>query len=543
MRRRLFVLIVAAIVGLGALVAFATPAFAHATLEDSSPKNGARLETSPREVTISFSESVEAAQGAVRVFNGEGDRFDKGRVSRRGDSTVVVPLAKLGDGGYVVTYRVVSADSHPVQGAFTFLVGDGAEVAAGRVESLLGERGGSKAVGELYAVSRSVAFGAMLLLLGGAAFLVLVWPDGRSVPAVRKAVWTGFAVFVVASVANLVLQALYVGGLGLGDAFSGDVISGALDSRFGHVYEARFALLLVAIPLLRVLLSGKPLPVWWQWVGLAVGGGIAATPGFAGHAAIGSHEPYALIADVVHVGAAALWIGGLVMLVFFVLPRRSDDLKALTRRFSEIAFWSVVALVSTGVFQGYRQVGSVDALTSTTYGKLLLIKTGVVAAMLFAAWNSRRVTNARWTPHTVGSIRLTVAVEVVLAVAVLSLTGLLVNAVPAKTLVAAPQSGSLIGRALLVDFTVSPGRKGVNEIHLYSLTKAGQPVDVAEMTLAFSLPGKGINKIPVELEVAGRGHYQSLSFNLPLTGRWRLDVVARTSDIDRETFEGTVEIK
>ena len=244
-----------------------------------------------------------------------------------------------------------------------------------------------------------------------------------------------------------------------------------------------------------------------------------------------------------HVGAAALWIGGLVMLVVFALPRRSDDLKALTRRYSEIAFWSVVVLVATGVFQGYRQVGSVDALTSTNYGKLLLIKTGVVALMIFGAWNSRRATNARWTPHTVSSIRRTVAFEVALAVAVLSVTGLLVNAVPAKTLAAVPQSGSLVSDSLLVDFTVSPGRKGENEIHLYSLTTAGQPVDVAEMTLEFSLPDKGIARIPVELEVAGRGHYQSLSFNLPLKGRWRLDVKARTSDVDSEAFEATVEIR
>lgn len=542
-RRAITRLVVAGAVGLVALVGLASPAFAHATLDDSAPKNGARLEEPPKEVTISFSESVEASQGAVRVYDSEGERLDSGKVSHRGAATVVAPLPKLPDGGYVVTWRVISADSHPIRGAFTFLVGDGKAVEASTVENLLGARGGSKTVGALYAIGRSLAFAAMLVLLGAAAFLTLVWRDGRAAPAVRKAMWTSFAVLAVTTVANLVLQALYAGGLGLGDALSSSVLSSELGSRFGHVYEARLALLVLAVPLLRLLLSDRELPSWWQWVAGAVGVGIAATPGLAGHAAIGDWEPYALIADVAHVGAAALWIGGLVMLVGFVFRRPTEDLKALTRRFSEIAFWSVGALVATGVFQGYRQVGSLDALTSTTYGKLLMVKSAIVAGMVAMAWLSRRATHARWSPHTSSSVRRTVAIEVALAVAVMSVTGLLVNAVPAKTLIAAPQSGELAGKTVLVQYTVEPGRKGLNEIHLYSLTKQGLPIDVPEMTLEFSMPDKGIDKIPVDLEVAGRGHYQSLSFNLPIAGRWRIDVNVRTSDIDSEQLEGFIEIR
>jgi copper transport protein len=122
-------------------------------------------------------------------------------------------------------------------------------------------------------------------------------------------------------------------------------------------------------------------------------------------------------------------------------------------------------------------------------------------------------------------------------------TGLLVNAVPAKVLAAAPQSGELTSAALLVDYTISPGRSGTNEIHLYTLTKAGQPKVIEEMTLKMSLPGRGIAPIPVTLENAGPGHYQSLNFVLPLKGQWRMDVVARTSAIDEAVFDGTVSIR
>ena len=151
------------------------------------PNNGAHLDTGPKEVSLHFSESVEASLGAVRVYDSDGKRLDSGRIAHRGGSTLVVPLPKLGDGGYVVTWRVISADSHPVQGAFTFFVGDAKAVDASRVESLLGYRGGSDVVGVLYATGRTLAFAAMLLLLGGAAFLVLVWPDGRRLTRVQRA--------------------------------------------------------------------------------------------------------------------------------------------------------------------------------------------------------------------------------------------------------------------------------------------------------------------------------------------------------------------
>ena len=182
-------------------------------------------------------------------------------------------------------------------------------------------------------------------------------------------------------------------------------------------------------------------------------------------------------------------------------------------------------------------------MRTTTYGRLLIVKAAIVAAMLGLAWLSRRATRAKWIADTAPRIRRSVALEAVLAVAVLTVTSLLVNAVPAKVLAAAPQSGELTSATLLVDYTVSPGRAGVNEIHLYTLTKAGQPQPVVEMTLKLSLPDKGIAAIPVDLEVAGPGHYQSLSFQLPLKGRWRMDVTARTSDIDEEVFDGTVDIR
>ncbi len=527
------------------LVGLAPPASAHASLVSSDPVNGARLDASPRRVLLEFTERVEMALGGVRVFDADGERVDRGRITHPGGdgSAVELSLPKLDDGAYVVTWRFISADSHPVQGALSFVVGDAEAASAGDVEQLLGA-GGGRALGVAYGVGRGVGFAAMFALLGGVAFVLLVWPEGVGNSRFRRLVVGSLGLLALASLLNLVFQGGYGAGLGLGDAFSWSVLDGVLGTRFGEVYLGRFVLLVFAAMLVAVLLRRASLPSWWRWAAFVIGLGIAATPGLAGHAAIGSHEPYALIADVVHVSAASVWIGGIVMLLAVLLPTAPyDQATASLAKFSRVATYAVVVLVATGAFQAYRQVGTIDALRSTDYGKFLTVKTALVAGVLAVAYLSRRITRQRWSPDAPRMLRRTVGLEAVIAVGVLAATSLLVNAVPAKVLAAAPQSGELTSTTMLLDYTVEPGRVGANTIHLYALTKAGQPQDVVEMTLRFTLPDRGVGPLPVKLQNAGPGHFQALRFDLPLRGRWRMDISARTSDIDQETFTGTVEIR
>ena len=540
--RRLFVVAAGAL----ALLCVASPAFAHATLTNSTPSNGARVETTPKQVVLQFSEHVEVSLGGIRVFDSGGKRVDHGTIGHPNGvgSQVAIALPKLKDGGYVVTWRVISADSHPVQGAFTFTVGNAAPAKATEVEGLLGSSGGSRVVGVTYGIGRGVAFAAMLVLLGGLAFVSLVWPAGAAHPRVRRIAVVSLIVLVLASLLNLALQGGYAAGLSLGGSFSASVMRGVLRTRFGHVYELRLALLAIAAVLVAVLFRRAVAPSWWRWVALVVGVAIAATPGLAGHGSIGSNEPYALIADVVHVSAASVWIGGLVVLLAVVLPTVAfDDSTVVVRGFSRNALYAVIAIVATGVFQAWRQIGTVEALKSTDYGKLVVVKVLLVAAVLCIAVASRNAVQQRWAPATVGALRRTVTFEAVIAVGVLAVTSVLVNAVPAKTLVTKAPSGELTGKAMLVDYTATPGRVGANEIHLYALTKTGLPQEVVEMKMTLSLPGRGIAPIDVPLQNAGPGHFQSLNFIVPFRGQWTMQVTARTSEVDEEILSGSVEFR
>lgn len=105
-----------------AVLAFPAAASAHAMLESSSPARGAQVERAPDRVELRFNEPVEIAFGAVRVYDADGGRMDSGPTEHpggRGEAVAVKLRGGLGDGVYTATYRVISADSHPVAGGST----------------------------------------------------------------------------------------------------------------------------------------------------------------------------------------------------------------------------------------------------------------------------------------------------------------------------------------------------------------------------------------------------------------------------------------
>ncbi len=174
----------AALVALAFIGITAGTASAHAVLESSTPSATAQLARSPHAVVLRFGEAVEASLGAIRLYDAVGNRVDVGSPKHPGGkgSAVSASVPNLGKGSYVVTWRVVSADSHPVRGAFTFTVGKGAASAKveGLASRLLTQQGGDAIVGALYAVGRFGIFTGIVLLVGATAFLLLVWPEGRA---------------------------------------------------------------------------------------------------------------------------------------------------------------------------------------------------------------------------------------------------------------------------------------------------------------------------------------------------------------------------
>ena len=542
------------------LLATAAPASAHAELRSSVPANGAALQEAPRQVVLRFSQEVEITFGSVRIFDAEARRIDDGRAGHPpgDDRSVVVSLPALADGPYVVTWRVVSADAHPARGAFTFHVGP-TPATAGQdlARRLLAAGGGSALAGGIYSLIRLVGFGALLVFVGGLWFVTFVWPVGRGSDRARKVLlWAGLLA-LTSTVAAVGLQGVTSAGLPLSHAMRPSVIAAVLDSRFGRLAAARFVVLALCLVL---VVRGVVKPARRRVVVGGLGLAAVTTLSLSGHAASGWLIPLAVVADVVHLSALCVWLGGLSMVACCLLRADVDEIGTVLRRFSRSAFLAVAAIVVSGAFQGWRQVGSLDALTSTTYGRLLATKVALFAALIAVAAASRRAVKRRWPlPPPSGEVatspavslpmgpgarradpdaavlsrlRRSVGAEVAVAVAVLAVAAVLVNVVPARTAFARPYSVDVDAGRLLISVTVDPARAGPADLHLYTLSPAGAVADVDSLSARLSLPAHDIPPLDVPLRRAGPGHFAAYGFTVPVAGTWELDLVAWTSTTD-----------
>ncbi|BDD73468.1 copper resistance CopC/CopD family protein [Streptomyces violaceoruber] len=383
-----------------ALLAGAGPASAHAALTGSDPREGAVVDKAPAQVSLTFSESVSMDDDSLRVLDPRGERVDDGKPSGTGGATYSVKLhAGLPDGTYTVTYQVVSADSHPVAGAYTFSVGAPSETSV----AVSGQSAGGGFVGGLYGVGRYVSYTGFAVLVGGAAFVLACWPRGSGVRVLQRVVVSGWLALTAATLLLLLLRGSYTGSGKFADVFDLNLLGEVLQTKPGAALVSRLLLLAAAALFIAVLFGAYDKREDEEkrdlTFGLAVGGsvvaaGLAATWAMSEHASVGLQAGLAMPVDVVHLIAVATWLGGLTALLVALYRGPADTpVPALAvRRFSRVAFGSVIALVVTGTYQSWRQLGSWTAFTDTRYGQLLLVKIGLVAVLVGVAHFSRRWT-------------------------------------------------------------------------------------------------------------------------------------------------------
>jgi copper transport protein len=536
-RRRAGGLLAATLVALCALLAGASPAAAHAQLVGTDPADGELLETAPGAVTLSFNEPVRLTDREITVYDAQGQTVVT--EASTSDSDVVVELpdaATLGRGSFVVAWFVVSTDGHPISGSLTFSIG---ERSAGIADPPPAPTS-SGVVTAAQGVLGVLMYVGLLVAAGLAAFVALVMPESFAGERVRRRIRTVVRVAaVVAAVAAALLvpvSAAYAQGQELTDVLGGFDPALVVD-------EIVAAMLLTAgLGVVVASLAAEPPEPGPRWLLLCGATVAAVSPALVGHTR--SYQPAGLVvvADVVHLLAGSVWLGGLVGLVLTLraLARR-DRLAAVTlARFSTLAAGLLVAVGGAGAVLGWRILGSWSGFVDTRYGVLLLVKIGlalVVAAI--GGWNRfvvlPRVTGAAGfddRTRTAGSTTRTLALEASVIVVLLGVTGFLVNQPPRPAPADVPPGEAGVeSRTVVGDLEVSAGltprRQGENTLVVQVQDSAGDPVALRHEPVV-EVRSADLDLGEVALAGTRTGTWSG-EVVLPRPGRWEVQVALRLS--------------
>ncbi|WP_117208404.1 copper resistance CopC/CopD family protein [Allorhizocola rhizosphaerae] len=514
------------------------PAHAHAALIASNPAQGTIVQYQPTQIDLTFSEPVTPVVDRIRIIGPDGQRWDRGTPQAEGTELRIPMNENLLYGTYLVSFRVISADSHPVPGGFTFHY---VEQSTSPVPAVAPEPEDDPAVSRLIMLAKYVGY-AGLVLLGGAAFvLTRLWPARLDRRGPKRLLWLGLGLVAASTIAALALQVPYTG------LSWRDVVA----SPFGIALLIRLATLVVGAILLRPLINGGGGTVARALVlGVAAIG--AVTWPLTGHPVGSPVPPVSVVADALHLAGVSLWLGGLAMLALFLLRRANDDeLCDILPVWSRWAGITVSAVLLGGVVSAFIEVGTVTALYQTPYGRYLLIKIALVALVIGAAMLARRVV-------TQGRISIgpMVRVELAIAAVVLGLTATLTQTTPARTAEAiarmpaaeqlpAPEEAfntTLDSRLFRLRMAVDPGKLGANTIHLYAYTLDDRPLTVLEWKVTAALPSAGVEPITVPIQRIADSHVIG-PVTMPTPGDWLLRVTARTTEVDQDTVTVTVPIK
>ena len=567
---KLVVLFVAVTVGAAALLPATGTVLAHANLARANPAPNSVLEEPPNRVSVWFTEPIEPSLSEIRVLNAAGSRVDDAAyLADPNEPTVLsVGLEPLPNGTYTVAWKNVSTiDGHRVRGAFVFSVGEPITGAPAELpdEPLLQS--------PAEPVLRWLILLGALTMVGGLVFDLLVL---RPVLAGRQAsgnvrrvgealvsrssrlIWPAWAIFVAASIVQLLLQAAASHEVSIAETLGGPLWSLLADTAWGRLWLWRiglslvFAAALVALVLpvgwLAIRLGSERIQILPRVLALGLGGAVLWTLSLTSHgAATADIRSAALASDYLHLLASAFWVGALIHLALGLpLLRRSLSsserrtvLASLVPRFSVLAALSVCTLVVTGVFNGWAQV-TVASAVATPYGLALVAKVLLVVALLSLAglnllWVRPRLARDSNGERWLGKF---VFGEVVLALLVLASVGFLTSVEPARQIASREMAADLDApvfqdtvEGTSIRLEVAPGTVGPNDFTVSLNDRQGSPINTAsDVSLHITYLDADLGEEATSAVPLGKGSYALQGHQLSIAGAWQAVLIVRRPD-------------
>jgi copper transport protein len=533
-----------------AALALPAAAWAHAALLRTVPEASRTINSPPPEVRLTYSEPIEPRFAIVSVTDAAGRQVTSGEPASAPGSpqTIVMPLERVPGGWYLVFWRVISADGHPVRGAFTFAVGPNpGPPPQFRVPSL-----SETAMTTRLLVSRWMTFLSVLSALGLFVLRALTARPvarvvrGTSLRALNVAVAVGVGIALVAIPVYVLLATAEFTLRSVWDLSA--IVPVARDSGFGRDWlDLELVLALFAIAAGAALFLDRPEREHRSVVELlalpaALATGVAALllPALAGHAGQKSPRGLSLPLDVAHLGAVVIWLGGLIGLLVLWLSvgraTRSTVLAYVVPRFSSVAFCSVLLLIGTGIGQSLLELPTLASLWQTSYGQALLWKIGLLAGALVLAGVNLARTKPRLQagdPSAPLFLRRLVQGEIVLVAAALFAAAVLSSLAPPSSALArvqdvaarvgpGPVATTVSKSPYKVRVQVTPNRAAVPNAFSLTLTRGGQPVPGAEVITKFDMLDMEMGEQSYRLREQRPGVFSKSAPALVMVGHWGL---------------------
>jgi copper transport protein len=547
-----------ALAAVALMLALPAAASAHAYLIKTVPAASGVLDHPPPNVQLTFDEAVEPKFAIISVTDTEGKQVTTGPVTRSpaNPDTLVVPLKPdLPEGWYLIYWRAISVDGHPVQGAFTYAVGPSPGPAPQfKVPSVASSTTSAQLLITRWLMLLSVIAAIGLFVLR----TLIARPMVRLVEGVSL---RGVSIaFVIASVVGLIAIPLYLDVSIANDSLKSVFDLGAVVplfrvTAFGRAFvdlELCFALFCIAAWIALWLddprLRRRSLAALAATFGaLIAAAAVLVIPGTAGHAAQTSPRGLTLAFDWVHLIAGSVWLGGLVglLVLWFTLPagRRVDALRTTVPRFSAVAIASVALLAATGIGETVEHMPALNALWETSFGQAILVKAGLLLVALAIA--SGNLLRSR--PHLIASredaqvgrpaaglLRRLVSGEVGVVVGIVFAAAVLTSLPPpppafalenqAVAHVGPGRVAAAVNRfGYLLQVLVSPNKASAPDSFALRITRNGQPVSGANVTLTFNHLEMQMPQQEYQLKETQPGVYSRNAPALVMVGRWSLN--------------------
>lgn len=507
------------------------PALAHAALIAATPADGAVMARAPAAFTLSFSEPVSPL--VLRLIGPDGTARTLERFTLRDRALTIEAPADLAEGSHVLSWRVVSEDGHPVGGSVVFSVG----APGARPLATAPQR--DFAVALALWLGRAGLYLGLAFGIGGVAFSAWAGPLPT---AARKPLRVLLLLGLAAMPVALAAQGLDALAAPPSELLRPEIWRAASGSSFGHT--AAIAVLAMLSGLASLSLTGRTGRA--LAIAALLGSGLALAA--SGHASAAAPQLLMRPAVFLHGLCMAAWAGALLPLA---LALRSTDGAALLTRFSRRVPFFLAALLASGLALAIVQVETPGALLTSAYGLVLLAKLALVAALLgLAALNRYRLTTpaSKGSEPATGRLRRVIGVEIAVMLAILGTAALWRFTPPPRTLAlalaaAAPASVHIHGEKAMAEIGVTPGRVGPVSVSISLLDGAFGPLAAKEVRLSLANRAAGIEAVERPAIRQPDGNWQVNELNLPVAGRWTVELEILVSDFELIRLSETIEIK